>query len=222
VTAVPVKVDTILPDETPAQSWFIAQRRQQVHAESLANLLRLASILAFSLLHLAAVSGIRVGPADLPVTAEPDFHRAIIAIAVAWLALAVGVHCALALHVRPQLITYGSIAVDLLLLVLLLCVTSGPRSPLVAGFFLIMALAAMRYADHVVAFATLGSLAGYHILLIYTGRVASTRDLTIPGYQQLTMLAALAHSGLILKQPDARPHPCPRLRAPPPRCRLRR
>jgi hypothetical protein len=188
------------PDESPAASWFIVQRRQQVHAEMTANILRMAAIVLFYLAQLAGHTGLDLGFARLPAASDAASHRSMTAIAVAWMSLAVGVHLGLTLHVRPQILTYSSILVDLVLLALLLCLGSGPRDPLVAGFFLIIAMATLRFSERVVAAATVEALIGYAAVLLYAGRVADARNLQVPRYQQALTLASIALAGLILWQ----------------------
>jgi O-antigen ligase len=86
-------------------------------------------------------------------------------------------------------------------------VADGPRSPLVAAYSLVIAVAALRFRLRLVWFATLGSMAGYLVLLGYArwfaGRDESLfgpRDLSVPRYQQLIVLFALALLGIVLGQ----------------------
>jgi hypothetical protein len=85
------------------------------------------------------------------------------------------------------------------LLTLVLVVANGPRSPLVVAYFVVVALAALRFSLPLVRFATLGSMSGYLVLLGYA-RWFTERDLRVPRYQELIVLLALGLTGLTLGQ----------------------
>jgi hypothetical protein len=64
---------------------------------------------------------------------------------------------------------------------------------------LIIVLATLRFSLPLVRFATVGSMAGYLILLGYM-KWYSGRNLNVPRYHELIFLLGLALSGVILGQ----------------------
>jgi hypothetical protein len=87
--------------------------------------------------------------------------------------------------------------VDIWLLTLVIGVCDGPRSPLVVGYFLILAVAALRFSLRLVWLATVECLAGYGALVIYAEHFA-TRDKTVPRHSQMIFLAAILIAGLTM------------------------
>ena len=105
----------------------------------------------------------------------------------------------------PAALKYATTASDLILLTAMIAAASGPRSPLVSGYFVILAVAALRLQVRLVWCASLGCMAGYLFLLgfakwhdIWLG--LPHRDLAVPRYTQLITLLALALTGITLGQ----------------------
>ena len=90
--------------------------------------------------------------------------------------------------------------VDLVLLTAMLMIADGPRSPLVVAYFLVIAASALRLQLLLVWTATLGSMVAYTVLLGYAKWYAAPRPLTVPRYEQLMVLVALALTGVTLGQ----------------------
>ena len=88
----------------------------------------------------------------------------------------------------------------MVLLTLLLMVADGPRSPLVVGFFLIPALACLRFRLRLVWFATIAAMLGYVWLLGWAIWIEAVRNVRVPRYHELIFLTALAISGIIQGQ----------------------
>jgi hypothetical protein len=87
----------------------------------------------------------------------------------------------------------------------LLNFAAGPRSPLTTGYFLIVALSALRLSVPLVRFATGAAALGYVCVLgVARWPAAFGRNaeelLRIPRYQQAMFLAALALTGVITGQ----------------------
>jgi hypothetical protein len=82
-------------------------------------------------------------------------------------------------------------------LTLVIGVCDGPRSPLVVGYFLILAVAALRFSLRLVWLATAECLAGYVALVIYAEHFA-TRDKTVPRYAEMIMVAAILIAGVTM------------------------
>ena len=87
----------------------------------------------------------------------------------------------------------------------MLCISTGPRSALVAGYFLVIAMSVLRFDLGLVRLATIGAMVGYVCVLGVAkwpatfGRDAAV-EITVPRYHQLMTLAALGLTGIILGQ----------------------
>ncbi|HJT36212.1 MAG TPA: hypothetical protein VJ783_29595 [Pirellulales bacterium] len=189
--------------ETHQRQWFIVGRWQEFEGEARANLLRIIGIGAFYLIELANYHGLRLGALELERVAGVDqpFHQAVTALAVAWTLASLGVHFCLRRQVFPAVLKYLSTAADVVFLTAILMLADGPRSALVVGYFLIVALSALRFSLPLVRFATLASLGGYLYLLGFAKWFAEpSRGLHIERYQQLIFLLALGLTGIVLGQ----------------------
>ena len=103
------------------------------------------------------------------------------------------------------MLKFLSTGCDIVLLTGILMVAQGPRSPLVVGYFLVIALATLRFNLPLVRMATVGSMAGYLFLLGYA-RWFTDRDLHVPRYHQIIVLLALGLTGIVLGQVIRRVH----------------
>jgi hypothetical protein len=181
------------------RQWFIVGRWQQYEGEARANLLRILGIGVFYLVELLNYYGLRLGFFEIPKIVDKPFHQAVTALAVAWTLLALGMLLCLVQRVFPWWLKFAATAADIVLLTGILVVADGPRSPLVVGYFLVIALATLRFSLPLVWLATLGTMASYIFLLGYA-RWFSQRALHVPRYQQLIFLLALALTGIVLGQ----------------------
>jgi hypothetical protein len=184
---------------TPAdRQWFIVGRWQEYEGESRANLLRIVAIGAFyivQLIHFYSFSDQGEG-ARL-------FHQRATAIAVAWTMVALAVMLCLRRQYFPAALKYCTTACDLLLLTALASLAAGPHSPLVLAYFLIIALAALRFSLGLVWFATLGAMIGYWLLVgIEDGKSSRWFDNqhAVPPVEQLITLVSLALTGVVIGQ----------------------
>jgi hypothetical protein len=183
------------------RSWYIVGRWQEYHGEGRANLLRIVGIVAFYIVELANYRGFRLGVFEMPRVESVDhaFHLAVTAVAVAWTMTALAVQICLRNQVFPASLKFLSTGADVVLMTCVLCVSNGPRSPLVVGYFLIVALAALRLNLPLVWFATVGSMLGYLVVLGYAKWFAA-RDLRVPRYHEVMFLLALALTGITIGQ----------------------
>jgi hypothetical protein len=192
------------PPATPERQWFIVGRWEEFEGEARANLLRIVGILVFYAIELINYYGLRLGFLEMPRTVERPFHLAVTMLAVAWTMVCLGVLLCRRLHYFPAALKYVSTACDLVLLTSILGLGDGPRSPLLVGYFLILALAALRFSLGLIWFATGGALAGYLFLLGYTRWFADAerfeRELQVPRYYQVIFVLALALTGVVLGQ----------------------
>lgn len=183
--------------------WYIVGRWQEYEGEAKANLLRIIGIGAFYVIELCNYNGLRLGLLELPKVegVNERFHQTVTALAVAWTMTSLGVFFSLRRQMFPWVLKYLSTAADIVYLTGILMLADGPRSALTVGYFLIVALAGLRFSLPLVWFATCGAMGGYLFLLGY-GRwfAAAERNLRIERYQELIFLVALALSGIVLGQ----------------------
>lgn len=183
------------PDETSQRQWFIVSRWQEYDGEGRANLLRIAAVGSFYAVQLVQFYVLSDrGPA------ESAFQWAATLIAVAWIVAALAIHLCLGRQCLPPALKFLSTAGDLLLLTGLATAGSGPASPVVLGYFLILALVALRFSLSLIWFATLGSLIGYLATVGIKDRTWFDADHVVPPVEQLVMLLSLGLTGIILGQ----------------------
>lgn len=188
---------------SPANSdrqWFIAGRWQEYEGEARANLLRIVSIGAFYIVELINYRGLNLGFLQMPQIRDEPFHRAVTALAAAWAVLALALLLCLRRQIFPASLKYISTACDIGLLTAVLVVADGPRSPLVMGYFLIIALATLRFSLRLIWLATAGSIAGYLFLLGHDRWYRAGDHVPVERYQQLIVLLALLLTGVVLGQ----------------------
>ncbi len=182
-------------------AWFVTLRREEYRGEARANLIRLIGIAGFYAIELISYYGLRVGFLEIPrqTGIDREFHVAVTALALTWTAVGLGVHFALRARVFPDVLKFVSTGADVALLTSVLVLADGPRSPLVVIYFLVLALAALRFSLPLVRFATGSSIASYLFLSGYA-RWFAERDLTVPRYAQFVVLLALLLAGVVLGQ----------------------
>jgi hypothetical protein len=185
--------------EAKDRPWSVVGRWQEFEGEGRANLLRLTGIAAFYIVELANYHGLKVGAFEMPRVSGRPFHLAVTALAVAWTMVGLGVMLCLRSRVFPGALKYVSTGCDLVLLTALLTVANGPRSPLVVVYFLILALAALRFSTALVQFATAGAVAGYLFVLGHA-KWFTRRDIGVPRDHEVLVLLALALTGITLGQ----------------------
>ena len=181
--------------------WYIVGRWQEYQGEARANLLRLVAIGVFYGIEMINYYGVDLGFIQLPKISGVAFHKTATAIAAAWVILGVAVHLWLRLHLMPWALKYASTCLDVVLLTLLLMVADGPRSPMIVGYFLIPALAGLRFQLRLVWFATVVAMLGYVGLLGWAvWGAGDNRSMDVPRYYQLIFLTALGMCGIIQGQ----------------------
>lgn len=183
------------------RSWQIVGRWQEYEGEARANLLRVLGVAAFYAIELVNYHGLHLGFLELPRQQDltPEFHKAVTALAVAWTMLALGVYLCQARRIFPAALKFVSTGIDLVLLTTVLTLADGPRSPLVVGYFLLIALSALRFNLPLVRCATLGAVVGYLVVCGHA-RWYATGAVRVPRYHQIMMLTALALTGIVLGQ----------------------
>jgi hypothetical protein len=185
-------------DEGDDLSWYIVGRWREYEGETRANLLRAVGIAAFYLVELANYHGFRLGVLEMPRVVDRPVHLAVTSVAVTWTMLALGVQLCLSRRIFPAAMKFVSTGGDLLLMTCVLAVTNGPRSPLIVGYFLILALAALRFSLPLIWFATAGGMFGYLALLAHARWFVPEHG--VPRYHQVMFLLAFGLTGITLGQ----------------------
>jgi hypothetical protein len=187
------------PSPGADRHWFIVGRWQEYEGEARANLLRVLGIVLFYLVELVNYHGLHLGPLEMPAVVDRRFHLAVTALAVAWTMVALGVFLCRRQHVFPASLKYLSTGCDVVFLTAILTAADGPRSPLVVSYFLVIALAALRFSLPLIWFATAAAAGGYLFLLAYASWFTD-RDIRVPRYSQAILLLALVLTGVVLGQ----------------------
>lgn len=178
-----------LPPETTGaeRQWFIAARWQELEGETRANLLRALAVGLFYLVELSNQGNV-----------PPVFHTAVTALAGAWLLTAWAVHISLQRRVFPEAMKFLSTGVDLFLMTCVLLLADGPRSPLIVGYFIIIALSALRFNLLLLRFAAVGAMGCF---LLVSRQAAWMRPaLGVSGNHEFIVILALGLCGVILGQ----------------------
>lgn len=182
-------------DARHQRQWFIATRWQEYTGESRANLLRITAVGAFYVVQFFHYAGL-----EEPAEADRTFHHAATWIAAAWAAMALTVLVSLQRRVFPLSLKFFSTGADLVLLTALASLGGKASSPLVFAYFLIVALAALRFSLPLVWCATLGSIGGYLVLVYAQDDRPFDSDHTTPVVQQMVTALSLALTGVTLGQ----------------------
>ena len=180
------------------RQWFIVGRWQEYEGESRANTLRIVCVGVFYIVELINYYGLRLGVFEMPEVTEKSYHQAVTALAVAWTALGLGVLYCLSNRFLPRVLKFASTGCDLLLLTLILIVASGPKSPMVVGYFLLIGLSTLRFNLPLVRFTTVGAMIGYLCVAAHARWFAT--DLRVPRFHQIIVLLALGLTGIVLGQ----------------------
>ncbi len=139
---------------------------QAIDAEQRVNLIRISAIAGFYLIHLWHVASPVLGAATASVlgfeagNAVPaNVHLSVTLLCLGWLMQSFAVHLMIAQRrVSNGLVTAVTLG-DLGWLTAILCLSSGPAGPMVAGYFLIIILTGLRFDLRLVRITTVGVLA---------------------------------------------------------------
>jgi hypothetical protein len=180
-------------------------------ADARGNLVRILCIAGFYGVHLLHywLPGMEAWLAsELPsVGIKPvsaNMHLAVSLVVLGWLLQAFGLHLASVTNLVSRRIALLAALGDAFWLTVALCCTRGAASPMVAGYFLVIALAGLRLDFWLVRWATVFSVAGYLLVLGITrwpqGLLLPVDLPAVPRYHQLMVVLALVFEGLIVGQ----------------------
>jgi hypothetical protein len=177
------------------RQWFIVRRWQEFEGEGRTNLLRVVAIGGYYTVHLLTYMSQADHSAD-----DQAFHRRATLIAVAWVFLSLAVLVALQRRFLPIVLKYATTGLDLLLLTALAWLGYGPQSPLVLGYFVIIASAALRFSLPLLWASTLGAMVCYLALLGAKDPIWFDAQHETPVVNQLATLLSLGLTGIVLGQ----------------------
>lgn len=189
-------------DNSPAdaalleRSWYVVGRCQEYEGEARSNLLRVVAVGGFYAVQLLSFGLL----ANSPTPADISFQRSITWICAGWLFVALAILIAQQRRFFPPMLKYISVSADLLLLTAACSLGSGPTSPLVFVYFLIVSMAALRFSLTLVRATTLGAMACYIFLLGQADANWFDSSHTTPVVNQLVILLSLGLCGIILGQ----------------------
>lgn len=190
-----------MTDPEPDTRGLALQRWQEYDGEYRTAVLRLLGIAAFYGVELANFYGFSLGPLELDKRTDitREFHVAVTALAVVWTMTGIGVLLCLRNRIFPVWLKFASTVVDLAILTAVLMLADGPRSPLIAAYFVVVAFSAVRFSLPLIWFSTLGAI-GCYLFLNGFARWFTERDIGVPRYHQLIFLIALGLTGIVLGQ----------------------
>ncbi len=182
---------------TAERQWFIVGRWQEYEGEARANLLRIISIGAFYGIELINYHGLF----GMPLIRDEAFHRSVTALAVSWTLLSLVLLLCLRRQIFPAWLKFASTTADIVLLTGVLMISAGQNSPMVVGYFLVLAVASLRFSLRLMWLATAGSALGYFFILGYDkSSYRPEQFVRAEPYHQLIMLVAIMLTGIVLGQ----------------------
>lgn len=187
-------------DPVTTDSWAQLSRGLEYEGEERANLIRILAVGLFYAVHLVHYATLPFREMSEEQIGEWNlFHFQVTLLAVFWTMLAFGLKIALQNRLFPPWLKYLSTGIDLTLMSSVLLIADGPRSPSVVGFFVIVALAALRFRLRMIWCATGCAMLLYLALNLHAW-CFSTREIAIPLQQAAMFLVTLALEGIILGQ----------------------
>ncbi len=175
------------------------------------NLVRMIAILGFYSIHLLNVylpspseSTMRSAVGIPGSTVSNTVHIVVSILVFAWLIQALGIHLAAMTKPFSRRIAMAVIVGDIIWLTAALCFSTGAAGPMVAGYFLIIGLAALRLDLWLIRWATVATTFGYLFVLGATrwpiGLLKEFQIEAVPRYHQLMTIVALGLMGVVIGQ----------------------
>ena len=177
------------------RSWHIATRWQEFDGEMRAALLRGIFVITFYSVQLIHQIGLK-DPSQL----SQQFHRQVTIVAGAWLFVSLAVWIALRGYFMPPILKYVTTTFDVGLLSIIAFLGSGPQSPLVFVYFVVIALAAIRFRLLLVWYTTILCMTCYLVLVASVDQSWFDSEHQTPVITQAVILLSLASIGIVLGQ----------------------
>ena len=140
--------------------WLVVSRGLEYEGESRAALLRVVLVAIFygaQLLHFTVFAQ--------PTEVEQIFHRQATLVAAGWLCVSLAVLVMLTRRWLPNGLKFATVGIDLILLTLLAALGSGPGSPRVYVYWVVIVLAGLRGNLALIWFGTIAAMASYLFLV---------------------------------------------------------
>ena len=183
------------------RQWYIVGRWQEYEGEERANLVRILVIGIFYSIQLVHYYGFADrNPDGTAFRQTVAFHQAATALAVAGSLMSVAILLCLRRRVFPGILKFISSAGDVILVTSLAAIGAGPLSPLVLAYFLIIALAGLRFSLRLVWSSTLCSMAGYLFLVGAKDEQWFDANHFVAPVEQIMTFACLGLTGIIVGQ----------------------
>jgi len=183
------------------RQWYIVGRWQEYEGEGRANLIRILAIGLFYTVQLSHYYGfVDRGPDDPAFQQATVFHHAATTLAVAGSLASLAILLCMRRRVFPGSLKYVSSSVDILLVTCLASIGEGPKSPLVVVYFLIIAMAGLRFSLRLVWCTSIGSMLGYLALVGVKDDQWFDPNHFVEPVEQIMTLASLALTGVIIGQ----------------------
>lgn len=186
--------------EASDRQWYIVGRWQEFEGEGRANLIRIIAIGVFysiQLVHFYTFVDRQGADAEHAL----QLHQAATALAVAGSLLSLAILLCLRRRIFPASLKFISTAGDVILITSLASIGDGPKSSLVAVYFLVIALAGLRFSLRLVWCATICSMLGYLVLVgIKDEERWFDENHFVEPVKQIMTLASLALTGIVMGQ----------------------
>jgi hypothetical protein len=183
------------------RQWYIVGRWQEYEGESRANLVRILAIAVFYSIQLVHYYGFADRDPGSPESRQTvAFHHAATALAAAGSLMSLAILLCLRRRVFPSVMKFISATVDVILVTSLASIGSGPLSPMVLAYFLIIVLAGLRFSLRLVWCASLCSMAGYLFLVGIKDNKWFDTSHDVAPVEQIMTLACLGLTGIITGQ----------------------
>jgi hypothetical protein len=184
------------PPTSPADlAWHITRRWQSFEGEIRVAFLRVLLLGLFYAVQLVHFLVFSEGS-----QADTEFHRQITFLVAAWLLISLAVLVSLRQKFFPAWLMFATCSLDLILLFVAAAMGSGPASPLVVCFYLIVGLSALRFSLPLVCFASGGAILAYWALVGWADPGWFDAEHVTPPVQQMVVICSLAATGLAAGQ----------------------
>lgn len=161
----------------------------------MANLVRTGGVLAFYCVEILNYHGSEL--LGMPQVVSGRLHALVTALVGAWIGMAIITLVSMRLRFFPPLMKYVTTAADLALITAALAVLDGPRSPVLVGVLLIVALSSLRLSQRLIAFSAVGAWSSYLVLSLHAAWLRPA--LSVPRYHQIIFcLAVLLLAGVLI------------------------
>lgn len=187
-------------DQAPEKSradlaWHITRRWQSYEGEIRVAILRVALLTLFYTIQLVHYLGF-----SERTDTDILFHRQITFLAAGWLFVSLAVLVALRQRFFPPHLKFVTSLLDLLLLSTGAALGSGPASPLIGCYFLIIAMSALRFSLPLAWLTSLGAMACYWGLVGLFDASWFDASHATPPVHQMVVLSSLAATGIATGQ----------------------